>query len=414
MMFRSRKMEFENYLSAVVDLKNDIAKMRDRKALYNIDFSIFYPFFWYPRRPKDISDRIRMNMFEAFCNHHTTSRMNFVFTRATVVEILQSVLHEIETSRNIRRDGNALDRHRRRLSALTRKLNLPIFKEIADIDWSAPVPDLQDNGYSASALADEILACYRFLPNDRKYQNLDKTIALMRSGVISSFYDHFDRRTIESKRPDIARLSTEVRDVFIAKPTDFRESSSKSLNLAVDSRNIASTIALNNVNGMSVSFVGAHYTVRHSGYVDIRRNHYVPSFWLQAIQKTGDFEAAEALIDNMMQALITCKKVSSPYNYLNSVPDYVVEEMAEFLIKYIDPMHSKKYGNLSFDDMYKKLANRTDSDTELRHSLEEAETSFKQKARDIVSAMEYDGDLLHGSDLEENPRARQVLREFGL
>lgn len=414
MTFRNRKMEFENYLAAAIDLKNDIPKLRERKALYNIDFSIFYPFFWYPRRPKDASDRVRMNLFDAFFAHHAVSRLNFVFTRATVVEILQSVLHEIETSRRVLRDGDSFLRQRKRLAALARKLDLPIFREIADIDWTDPVPDLQDSGYSARALADEIDACHNFLPHDGQYKNLDRTISLMKGGIISSFYDHFPRGTIEAKRPEITRISNEVRDVFTAKPTDFRESSLKTLNMAVDTRNIASTIALNNVDGMSVSFVGAHYSVQHAGYKNIRRNHYVPSFWLQAIQKTNNFDASEALVENMIQALITCNKLAAPYSDINNVPDYVIEEMAGFLIKYIDPMNSRKHGGISFDEMYKKIANKTDSDTELRHSLEENEANFKQKAREIVSAMEYDGDLLQGSDLEDNPRARQVLREFGL
>lgn len=83
-----RKTEFGVYSSALVDLKADMPYLCDRKHICNVDFSLYYPFFWSEQQDaRNFTDRVRLSLFSNYVDNAKNSRMQFVYTRATLFEI---------------------------------------------------------------------------------------------------------------------------------------------------------------------------------------------------------------------------------------------------------------------------------------------------------------------------------------
>lgn len=391
-----RNREFGTYASALVDLKDDLLFMESNRYICNIDFTLYHPFFWSEQHGVEtFSDRVRYNIFNSYIESASKSRMQFVFTRATIFEILTSIYSRLKQINQIYRNPNKVEKHQREIE-----------KFLSD-----------DHAVTAADYADKLREYNNLFPIGNSYNNIDTTVELLKKGIISSVYDVFGREEIKKLREEINKLTEEIAPKFYQRPSRNRYADPELRKIAkdVDCRNIAISMVLSDkFEEFSIPYFCAPYNVHHNSYQVVKRNHFVPGFWLEALKGGSGFNDGKIIAERMYDEALTCVKWLNLYREhdYSSLPDEAARDIGHFMMSYIEPLEVKSMNHkndFSADEMRDRIAGKSATSKSFQNALAEKEAEFILKARSIISSFEPDEALLHETGLEDNPRAREIL-----
>lgn len=218
----ARAHEFDAYLAALADLKADMSFLENGRYICNVDFSLFYPFFWEDEaKIETFSDKLRLNLFYNYIEYSQFSRMKFVFTRSTIFEMLTSIYSKFKKINKIHEQPKTIEVHQ---------------KEIDRV--------LSDDVVNADYYAQRLNYFYNLMPNNNGTSNIDLTINLLSQGVISSVYDVYGFEEVRRLRSEINQLTDEISPKFYQKPSRSDDPHFKQLAKDVDCRNIATSVIL--------------------------------------------------------------------------------------------------------------------------------------------------------------------------
>lgn len=322
--------------------------------------------------------------------------VRFAFSRATVLEMMHSIWTEINHLRHISQNPHILEQHHRRIELFNK-----------------------DNGaYSGEDYSKDLRFYCGIIPDATAQKtNIDTTIDLLKSGKIVSFYDVFGKEEVKKLRGKINSLTEEITPRFHHRPgfAD-RDPEARELHKAVDCRNIAtSAIISSTFDGYLAPFLCAPYSVRHKTFEDVKRSHFVPGFFFEALSDSCAFEDASIIVERMYRECLTCMDWFNRYTgfQYDKLPDFATRDIANFLLNYIDPLEGDYMKNeIDIKIMRDRIAGKTSSTAEFKNAVEEKGAEYIEKAREVLKSFQTDDEILEETGVDQNPRAKEVLSFF--
>ena len=395
-IYQNQPVIFNAYRHALIDLLHDLAQIRDEgyTVIHNIDYYYMNSVIW------DYNPQVSHPAAMEY-GHHSMKNLensspvtNWCVTRATMYEIIQSLLHEVERLGKNKMNISHLDR----LRTAAQEAGNP------DAEFSSQVEFSQ-------RLNSEIRSIRR------DFQGFSYFISLLESGKIRSVYDVLGYEEVTKYREDIDKMTEEIfsksgrnfnRKTYLTDEDRNHDIQSK----MTDDRNFAlSMVIQDNFPQTTSTFVTPEKYQNFDRFSsEIRRSITSLYFETSFLSSLGSselernfvlVEAAKSAHKDADDIFILLQNLSG-YNI--TPPDFLVRKIYSFIDSYMTPLERKP-----LEDVRKELSKIGVTTTEIRDAMTDTQEQYIEKAKQIIEAMPFVADDLYNVlPIEQNPRSEKV------
>ena len=404
------KMQYQPLLREIVhslfSLLDDINfREHGGTVLNSFDFYHLFDFMWNPNsKPDDPLLARNLWTFKNLSESQPLAGLNLVASRGTVLEICDSLQHEIERLSRLRKNPSMLGDIRKRFAQLEKNsMTLDSFeysyvKEIKYFEKILPMLGSRPEGVTK----------VRKMFEDRKIQ---------------SYYDFIDEAEISKLRPKIKDMAGKIissQKKYHRNRESDRNPADDELHRNIDAMNLAIARVLSeNITQVKCNHITPYSNFTHSGMEPVRRSIYALSFFALAAVTGEKADGNMDYPDPKYIHYLAQKTQDLLVQLLESkeIPEYLFDEFTHVRKITVSVFYKDKdmHTERSFDSR-RKLLMMESSDEEVFDEIEKVAENYESTARAVLSSEAHNiqlGGLLYDCDLIDNERAQYLMKKYG-
>jgi hypothetical protein len=392
---------FSDMQSSLLKLLDDLeGEKNGKKVINSIDFFHLHGFLW--------NDHQTYNDFENFRNYWIFESLrtsppswdyNLVVSRATFLELVDSIIHEIE-----------------RLGKV--KLNEPLFhqarKGYIDLEKMA----FGDSEEKMSYL--KTLGEYRdLLPSFSISSNIENTIELFKTKKLVQYNDVLPAEDIRRLRPKVNQLANAIAeksaDVRLKKGLNAGDMRDRAMHLRIDARNFSTAkIIGEEFRDIGSYFITPNGTYKFDDLKNVRRSVYTIALKIKGVLENFDNKNIE--IQSYVHLGKQIGAVLEVLRQNSKIPRYILEDIQNIRKITMNLFYNFTKMNGKGADIRRRLIMSEGSDKEVVDLMGETQASYENTVRAILKdeATGINEELLYDLDLQNDSRAKEIMKKYGM
>ncbi len=398
--YRETQRFVESLNTSLAESISDMEDMQQNNRIFlcNVDYSIYHSFLHgaYERNPS-LAERIYDNILRTYKSMDENGSVQFIMTRATVFEMLNQILSEIDRLETRYLNQPSLDDYRSNIRAFIQK-------------------EMILNTVEAS---NELMRLHAMLPKSGLSRNIHTLSNMFRSDKIKSYYEVFGKQEVVELRPDITRLAKHIEDrEYHRNYYTGKKPESEKINTVADCRNMSTSVhitkhaRINHNEKFFAPYYGPRHSVQNYEFREVHRTRLGLACLIHAMSSNDTInEAIKANLFLLGEANLW-HKIFERQKHQTLAPQLVKE--AEAFIQENIPLAKQINNNplSNYRTMKNNLEKAQDKNKAIEDELEKNISAIEESGRALLKQSPIDLDFLDDHGLNDNKRAMEVIKRF--
>lgn len=396
--------EIRNSLIGILD-DIDNVENRNRTVVHSLDFYHMYDYLWHDgAHPGNYIESANLWTMKSIHDNPPINSLNLVASRGTVLELCDSLHHEIERLSAIRSNPSALRASARKIYEIRNK-----FEQKNDYTYNhASYIEF----FSGKLLELGIYGKYNI-------QNVNK---LFSEKKIQSYYDLVPIDEIVRARPEINRYTSELlskHKTYKSSRREDRDPVDDEFHRRVDARNLAIAATLSRQQeGMHFYHVTPSTNFVNDDTREYRQSILKIAYYMMSCLSEEHRNSNNLLIPDAKFIYYLHDKSDFVMEQLTNrryIPDFLLEEMT-LLRKMLLSIFNRKSSEMTrySTDTRMRLLRAEGTERNVKDTIDETIDGYESAARNILASEAHmiDESILYDCDLVSNERATYLIKKY--